>query len=75
MKMTSIADLSSASGYAHITEEDSSVEDRILWSDEATFHLNGQVNPHLLTEGKSSISWCLCLGGYSKFWCTGVLFF
>ena len=49
--------------YVHITEKDPSVEDRILWSDEATFHLNGQVNwnnsvyyaeanPHLLMEGK-----------------------
>ena len=57
--------------YVHITE-DPSVEDRILWSDEATFHLNGQVNrhdsvyyaeanPHLLMEGKRVQSPGVCV--------------
>ena len=49
--------------YVNVTKEDTSVEDRTLLSDEATFHLNGQVNwhnsvyypeanPYLLMEGK-----------------------
>lgn len=58
--------------YVNVTEEDPSVEDRILWSDEATFHLNGQVNrhnsvyyaetnPHLLMEGKKIQSPGVCV--------------
>ena len=70
--------------YVHITEEDPSVEDRILWSDEATFHLKGQVNrhnsvyyaeanPHPLMEGKEfnilvSVSGQLFFWRYSQRW-------
>ena len=60
--------------YVHITEEDPSVEGRILWSDEATLHLNGQVNrhnsayyadanPHLLMEGKREFNLLVSVSG------------